>query len=444
MLQESNLVEFKAALNDKLEKEIVAFLNYREGGDLYIGIADDGTIVGVDNADEMQLAIADRIKNNIMPATLGLFDIVVENQQGKNVVHVIISSGSEKPCYIKQAGMSPKGCFLRVGSSAQPMEPNVIDEMYSRRTRNSLNKIIAPRQSLTFEQLQIYYQSKGLTLNNKFAETLDLLTVDGKYNYIAYLLSDDNGVSVKVAKYAGTDKVDLIENEEYGYCSLIKATKSVLDKLEIENKTFAKITSKERIEKRLVDLIALREAVINAIVHNDYTREVPPVFEIFADRIKITSYGGLPTGLSKDDFFSCRSMSRNRELMRVFKDIGLVEQLGSGMSRILKAYDKSVFDISDNFMVVKFAFAKKAAIKSGDKKAAIKSGDKKVTKKYEEQKALVIEYLQINQIAKSEAFIEVLGVKISRVKAILSQMVAENLVVAEGENRNRIYKLNKS
>ena len=155
---------------------------------MYIGIADDGTVVGVDNADEMQLVIADRIKNNILPATLGLFDIVVENQQGKNVVHVIISSGSEKPYYIKQAGMSPKGCFLRVGSSAQPMEPNVIDEMYSRRTRNSLNKIIAPRQSLTFEQLQIYYQSKGLTLNNKFAETLDLLTVNITISHIFCLM----------------------------------------------------------------------------------------------------------------------------------------------------------------------------------------------------------------------------------------------------------------
>lgn len=174
--------------------------------------------------------------------------------------------------------------------------------------------------------------------------------------------------------------------------------------------------------------------VDNANVHNDYTREVLPVFEIFAYRIQITSYGELLTGLSKEYFFSCRSMSCNRELMRVFKDIGLVEQLGSGMSRILKAYDKSLFDISDNFMVVKFAFAEKAAIKSGDKR---------VTKKYEEQKALVIEYLQKNHIAKSEEFIDVLGVKISRVKTILAQMVAENLIVAEGENRNRHYKLNK-
>ncbi len=99
--------------------------------------------------------------------------------------------------------------------------------------------------------------------------------------------------------------------------------------------------------------------VDNANVHNDYTREVLPVFEIFAYRIQITSYGELLTGLSKEYFFSCRSMSCNRELMRVFKDIGLVEQLGSGMSRILKAYNKSLFDISDNFMVVKFAFGRK-------------------------------------------------------------------------------------
>ena len=71
-----------------------------------------------------------------------------------------------------------------------------------------------------------------------------------------------------------------------------------------------------------------RQALINAIVHNDFTREIPPVFEIFSDRMEFTSYGGLISGQSKEDFFSCSSMPRNRELMRVFKDVGLVEQLG--------------------------------------------------------------------------------------------------------------------
>lgn len=439
-MQESNRTEFKAQLTDKLEKEVVAFLNYHEGGDIYIGVDDNGTAIGVDNADELQLIIADRLKNNILPATLGLFDIVCEKQDGKTIIHIIISSGPEKPYYIKKNGMSPRGCFIRVGSSSQPMETSLIDELYSKRTRNSLNKITSPRQSLEFEQLQIYYQSKGLKLNDKFAENLDLLTEDSKFNYVAYLLADSNGTSIKVAKYAGTDKVDLIENEEYGYCSLIKATKSVLDKLEIENKTMAKITSKERIEKRLVDPIALREAVINAVVHNDYTKEVPPVFEIFSDRIQITSYGGLPMGLSQEEFFNCRSMSRNRELMRVFKDVGLVEQLGSGMSRILKVYDRTIFDISENFLVVTFKF-EKAAIKRGDKKEAIKSGDKKSLGKYEQQKLAVLDYLKSHPDAKSKDISAILSVESSRTKVVLSRMIDEGLIIADGANKNRTYKL---
>ena len=70
-----------------------------------------------------------------------------------------------------------------------------------------------------------------------------------------------------------------------------------------------------------------------------------------------TSYGGLIPGQSEQDFFSCSSMPRNRELMRVFKDVGLVEQLGSGMSRILKVYDKNIFKISEHFIKAEFPFS---------------------------------------------------------------------------------------
>ena len=89
----------------------------------------------------------------------------------------------------------------------------------------------------------------------------------------------------------------------------------------------------------------------------DFSREIPPVFEIFNDKMVFISYGGLIQGQSKEDFFSCSSMPRNRELMRVFKDVGLVEQLGSGMSRILKEYDKSIFHISEHFIKVEFPFS---------------------------------------------------------------------------------------
>ena len=172
---------------------------------------------------------------------------------------------------------------------------------------------------------------------------------------VVSFLNCTGGGEIKIAKYSGTDKVDLVENDEYGYRCLITATMLVLDKLEVENRTYAKITAKQRLEKNMVNKVALREAVINAIIHNDYSVSVP-VIEIFSDRITVTSSGGLVEGLTQEDFFNCRSMPRNRELMRVFKDVEMVEQLGSGMGRILRAYDRSIFYFSQNFLVVTFPF----------------------------------------------------------------------------------------
>jgi len=354
---ESNRVEFKRELNDKLERSIVAFLNTNEGGLLYVGIDNDGKTYPIGDIDLVQRQIVDRIKDNISPSALGLFDVAVEKVDSVPVIKIIVSSGSEKPYYIRNLGRSEKGCFIRIGSSVQPMTTRMIDELYAQHRPISLGNIPAPRRDLTFEQLGIYYQAKKLKLGESFKTSLELLLPDGGDNFVSYMLADENAISIKVAKYAGTNKVNLIENYEYGYCCLIKATKLVLDRLDIENRTYAKVTPKTRIEKQMVDSTALKEAAINAIVHNDYSRNAVPIIEIFSDRITITSYGGLPEGLSRESFFACCSMPRNRELMRVFRDVGLVEQLGSGMGRILDAYDTSIFSFAGDFLIVTFPFA---------------------------------------------------------------------------------------
>lgn len=438
-MRESDRVEFKGVLNDKMEKEVVAFLNNQEGGILYIGLDDEGHPTGSVDLDLTQLKIADRIKNNILPPTLGLFDIITEVVEDVSVIKILVSSGLEKPYYIKSQGMSPSGCYTRIGTSSQPMTTAMIDDLYARRIHTTLRNISSPRQDLKFAQLKIYYQERGLELNQRFADSLELLTPDGKYNYIAYLLADENGVSIKVAKYAGTDKVDLSENEEYGYCSLVKATNSVLDKMKIENVTYAKVTSTQRLEKNLVDPVAVREAIVNCIVHNDFTREIPPVFEIFSDRIEMTSYGGLIPGQSKEDFFSCCSMPRNRELMRVFKDTGLVEQLGSGMSRILKAYDKSIFQISDHFIKAVFPFAEVMSAKksvTGDE-AGGDNGDEtgddiKILKILKEQPEITAKGLSVRSFLSTRT--------ISR---IMKELRENGKITRVGSDRKGYWQINK-
>ncbi len=354
--QESNRVELKRKLTDNLEKEVVAFLNYRDGGVIYIGIDDKTqTTVGVIDTDSVQLKIKDRIKHNICPSTMGLFDVTVETRDDKDIIKITVAGGSEKPYCLARLGMSAKGCFVRIGSASEPMPVRMIEDLFARRI--SIGTIKSRNQSLAFEQLKIYYSETALKLNRQFAHNLELLTEDGAFNYAAYLLSDVNGCSIKVAKYAGLDRVQLIENEEYGYCSLVKATKSVLEKLKVENKTFVRITPDKRVERKLLNPVALREAVINAIIHNNYGNEVPPKFELFADRLEITSAGGLPAGFDETEFFMGYSVPQNKELMRVFKDLEMVEQLGSGIPRILEHYPSSAYHFTANFVRLVLPFS---------------------------------------------------------------------------------------
>ena len=425
---ESNRVEFKRELNDSLEKEVVGFLNYSEGGEIYIGIDDDGEVKGIENADDTQKRIVDRIKNNIFPSTMGLFDVITFIKEGLDIIKITISSGPDKPYYIKKYGMSPNGCLIRVGTTVQQMTVEMIDSLYSKRIRNSLGKLASPRQDLTFKQLKIYYEENGYDLNDKFLSNLELYTEDNKFNYAAYLLADENGISMKVAKYSGTDKVDLIENAEFGYCSLIKATENILSRLDIENITKAEITATLRKEKRLVDPTALREAVVNAIIHNDYSNGIPPVFEIFSDRFVITSSGGLPQELNQEEFFEGISAPRNKELMRVFKDVKLVEQLGSGIQRILKAYDRNIFSFSPNFLKVSFPAENvgKVVGKNVGKLVGKNAGDKLL--KLNDTQKRIISLIQSNKDITQAEISEQLNVTTRTVERNMKKLQENNII----------------
>ena len=137
----------------------------------------------------------------------------------------------------------------------------------------------------------------------------------------------------------------------------MQTANKILDRLHVENRTWTRITSKYRLEKHMFEPVPVREAVINMLVHNQYINGYTPVVELFSDRLELTSHGGLPEGLSEDMFFKGVSRPRNMEIMRIFHDVDMVEQLGSGMNRILQYYDKSIVEIYDHTIKVIFKFA---------------------------------------------------------------------------------------
>ena len=148
-MTETNRIELKEKLTEELEKEVVAFLNYPQGGVIYIGVKANGEVVKLASIDELQLKIKDRLKNNIVPSCLGLFEVVVEKREDKSIIKIVVASGREKPYYIRKFGMSSRGSFIRVGSSSEPLSPTMIEDMFAKRVRNSLSKIKSHRQDLT-------------------------------------------------------------------------------------------------------------------------------------------------------------------------------------------------------------------------------------------------------------------------------------------------------
>ena len=443
---ETNRIENKEQLNEDFEQEVIAFLNYKEGGIIYIGINKTGQVVGVKDVDLTELQIKDRIKNNIQPSTLGLFDVTVETIDNKEVIKVIISSGTEKPYYLRKKGRTPEGCYIRVGSSKERMTERMIDDMYSRRIKNTLKEIDSPRQELTFNQLKIYYEEHGLKLNDNFLQNLDLLTSESKYNYNAFLLADENNVSIKLVKYLGTNKMDLVENQEYGYRCLITATQKILDRLDTENTVYAKIEYKGRKEVEKIDSKALKEAVINAIVHNDYSYGNSPIVELYSDRIEITSAGGLPQELSQEEFLEGVTAPRNKELIRVFKDVDLIENIGSGVLRILDAYDKSCFKFMDHFLRVTFKYrenpfeydSKNKVSANGTINDTLK-GTIKLTKN--EQQILNI-IINNNQITREEIVNET-NLSDRTISRAIKHLQEENIILREGSKKTGYWKILK-
>ena len=134
-MTETNRIEFKRELTRELdlEREVVAFLNYREGGAIYIGVDDNGKVIGVKNIDGDMLKIKDRIRTGISPSPMGLFDVKIEEIDNIPVIKIFIASGSEKPYYKTRYGLSEKGCFMRVGTAAEPMTNEQIEDLFARK-----------------------------------------------------------------------------------------------------------------------------------------------------------------------------------------------------------------------------------------------------------------------------------------------------------------------
>ena len=348
---ESETLELKERYTDVICKEIVAFLN-ATGGTIIIGVKDDGTVVGVDKIDETFKEISDIITTQIEPNPQDEVSSELRFEEGKTLIVVNVSKGIKHIYCQKKYGFSSVGCTIRVGTTCREMTPEQIRIRYENKFVDSeyMLKKRATTVDLSFKELKIYYSEKGYHLDDSnFEANLNLKNQNGEYNLLAELLADRNNIPLIFVKFKGDDKAAISERSDYGYRCILTSYEKIRNRLQAENICVSDTTVRPRQDTYLFDYDCVNEAILNALVHNDWTITEPQI-SMFDNRLEILSHGGLPNGMTKKQFFDGISKPRNATLMRIFLNMGLTEHTGHGIPTIVKKYGEEVFEIEDNYI----------------------------------------------------------------------------------------------
>ena len=354
---ESEKIELKAKYTDTICKEIVAFLN-ADGGQIIVGVTDDGNVVGVEKIDETLKKISDVITMQIEPNPQEEIRTELKFDNGKTIIVLYISKGTRNIYCQKKYGFSSNGCVIRIGTTCKEMTAEQIRVRYEKNFYDEefMVKKRASRMDLTFRELKIYYSEKGFHVDDSSLEAnFNLRNKDGDYNLLAELLADKNNIPFNFVKFNGVDKAAISERNDYGYGCILSVYEKIKARLVAENICVSDTTVRPRKDRFLFDYDAVNEAVLNALVHNDWTITEPQI-SFFSNRMEILSHGGLPGGMTTDDFYEGISHPRNSTLMRVFLNMGLTEHTGHGVPTIVEKYGKEVFEIKDSYIKCKIPF----------------------------------------------------------------------------------------
>ena len=179
-LKENIDIEFKRQIADSVNKDAIAFAN-TEGGTIYIGIDDDGSVIGVDDTDDTMLRVTQMIRDNIKPDLIPFVRVQSDEVDGKSIVEVKVSVGSDRPYYLEKEGLRPRGVYVRKGSSSQPLSDQGIRDMIRETSGKSYEEGRSLNQNLTFTSLIEELSARSIEFGASQMQTLKIVGDDGLY-----------------------------------------------------------------------------------------------------------------------------------------------------------------------------------------------------------------------------------------------------------------------
>lgn len=334
--RETEIVELKSIVMDDIKKEIIAFANC-EGGMVYVGVADDGKVLGVENADECALQISNMVRDAVKPDVTMFIHYETLECDGKAVVAVNIQRGTNRPYYLAKKGLRPEGVYVRQGYSSVPATDTAIRQMIKETDGDSFENMRSINQALTFEATKKEFEKRNVVFGQPQMQTLKIVSADGIYTNLGLLLSEQCPHTIKAAVFEGINQNVFKDRREFSG-SLMQQLNEVYDYIDFHNQTHATFRKLLRIDTRDYPEVAVREALLNTLVHRDYSFRASTLISIYDDRIEFVSIGGLLPGLELDDLMMGVSVCRNPHLANVFYRLQLIEAYGTGMKKIMGAY----------------------------------------------------------------------------------------------------------
>ena len=353
MAFEDEQVEYKRCWNRRALQTVIAFAN-TNGGNLYLGLDDDGSILGVPDADLCQQQAMNALRDAVYPDITLLVSPFVEHLGDKDVIRLDVLPGIERPYYLSDKGPCPTGVFIRQGPETAHASTARILQMMREDAPGSFEELESKQQDLTFEQTSKVFAEKGLPFGEEQRTTLGFFTLTRSYSNLAWLLSDQCTASVKCALFKGDTKSRFVNRLETSG-SLLVQLEQITDFLARTNQISSYTASDwSRVDTPAVPPEAYREATLNLLVHQDYAIDAPGLISVFDTSIELLNVGGLPRGITVDMMRIGTSKQRNAKLASVFYRLGLVEAYGTGIPKILEAY--RLCDVQPTFTLVDNAF----------------------------------------------------------------------------------------
>lgn len=381
------------------------------------------------------------LARNLKPSIA--FEVIEKEYQGKRIVMLQIPSSKSVQTKYKEVS------YFRIGSSKEKINKFPEWELKLNTTLQegfpTIVNVAAPdyAQDLTFEKLFMYYAAKGISLKlDSFERSLKLINKNGQYNVMAYILSDQNSIPVRVSIFSGRDKTaPLFSVKEFGNTCIMYSMDKILEYGDAIN--IIQADERNRISERrdvpLFDYEAFHEAILNAFIHNKWLTLNAPQISIFTDRIEILSHGGLAIDQDENGFYSGASLPVNDVLASIFLQLRISERSGRGVPKIVGRYGKDSIKIEKNRIIVTIPFEKIEV----NKFIVTNKVSNKVSNKANGTKEKIISAIRNNPNVTINQLMVITGLSEPGVKKNLKQLKDAGIIARIGANKNGYWEVLK-